>query len=121
MKTAEVKEILVEGISYIDRVINNLVSINRSYYIGQLDEAVKYLDEFIEGINWLEQVVVYIEATRTDEQKQQITEFVEALNEAIKNGDWISVLDLMEYEVEDILMIYKALLTTRLEQIEREN
>lgn len=106
MSEVNITEILSSGLKYVEQIKGNKSLISNEYFAGNEEQACKNLEDFIEGMNWLEQAVVLLELERDEEQKDQIVSFCEGLNISMKNGDWVSLIDMINYELEDVLDIY---------------
>lgn len=109
------REVSLEGLAYIDRVMNRVSSISEAYYQGKTVEARDLLNQLIEGLNWLEQMAVAFEMNKTPEQETRIIRFLDRMNDAVAVGDWVAIIDIIDYELEQVLHCYRDLFRQSLE------
>jgi glycerol-3-phosphate O-acyltransferase len=109
------RDVVLEGLAYMARVVNQVSSISEAYYQGKTLEARDLLNQLIEGLNWLEQMSVAFEMKKTPDQENRIIRFLDQMNDGVASGDWVTIIDSIEYELEQVLDCYRNMFQQSLE------
>ena len=133
---SDIREPIEGAINYLDKVMLLKVSISNHLIKEDYNTAWNNFEDMIEGLETLNQLLINVQKllslnydnfycqSRTKSIKEAIEEFNLFLNKIIKgmeNSDYLQVSDLIEFEFDEYIELYKDVFKSLLDFVKETN